>query len=457
MLSKKSLQMKIMILNIDDLIPENHLLKRIDEAISFDFIYEYMQPYYSNTGRPSIDPVCLIKMLLVGYLYGINSERRLVEEVRLNIAYRWFCQFAFDEKIPDHSIFSQNRIRRFKDNKIYEDIFHKLVMDCIEKGIVTGENVVADGSYIPGNVSPSSKIEVVETVEKSITHYLDEIDMELKSLKGYKDPKIVKVEKMKLTSLNDLDSGYIYQKSKKGLGYLCEATVDTKNGIITGVDCYPANKSESEIILKHVKKQKETLGLNIKNIALDAGYDVGAVHRGFELLNIVDYCATKNIHNTHSKKGIIYDTQNDCFICINGKSINFDRIRLRKSKGFRSEYTMSKKECVGCKFHEECKINKNSRITIISSPFANALYKNRNRKETEKYLEMKRLRSIWAEGTFAAMKLNHNLKRHRKRGIAKATEECLLSAIALNLKRMVNAIQISFDFLCSCEIGQLCA
>ena len=118
---------------------------------------------------------------------------------------------------------------------------------------------------------------------------------------------------------------------------------------------------------------------------------------------------------------------------------------------------MSKKECVGCKFHKECKINKNSKITIISSPFANALYKNRQRKETEKYLEMKRLRSIWAEGTFAALKLNHNLKRHRKRGIAKVTEECLLSAMALNLKRMVNAIQITFDFLCSYRIGHLYA
>jgi len=201
----------------------------------------------------------------------------------------------------------------------------------------------------------------------------------------------------------------------------------------------------------------EIFGLNINNIALDAGYDVGAVHRGFELLEIIDYCATKDIHNTHSKKGIIYDIVKDCFICTNGKLIYFDRIRLRKGKGFRSEYTMSKKECAGCKFHEECKINKNSRITIISSPFANALYKNRNRKETDKYLEMKRLRSIWAEGAFAAMKLNHNLKRHRKRGIAKVTEECLLSAIALNLKRMVNAIQINYDVFCSCEIVYLCA
>ena len=261
---------------------------------------------------------------------------------------------------------------------------------------------------------------------------------------------------MKLTSSNDLDSGYIHQKSKKGLGYLCETTVDTKNGIITGVDCYPANQSESEIILKHVKKQKETFGLNIKHIALDAGYDVGAVHRGFELLEIVDYCATKNIHNTHSKKGISYDIESDCFICINNKQVQFDRIRLRKGKGFRSEYTMSKKECAGCKFHDECKINNNSKITIISSPFANALYGNRQRQETDKYLEMKRLRSIWAEGTFAALKLNHNLKRHRKRGIAKVTEECLLSAIALNLKRMVNAVQTCFDFWRNSMIWHLC-
>ena len=407
MLRKKSRQTKMMILNIEDFVPENHLLKKIEKYIDLDYIYDLMKPYYSEHGRPAIDPVSLVKILLIGYLYGINSERRLIEEIKLNLAYRWFSGFDLDEKIPDHSIFSQNRNRRFKDNKLYEEIFNKLVVDCIENGIVTGENVVADGSYIPGNVSVSSKIVVVEEVEKSITNYLDEIDMELKSLKGYKEPEIVEIEKMKITSSNDLDSGYIHQKSKKGLGYLCETTVDTKNGIITGIDCYPANQSGSEIILKHVKNQVEKTGLTIKNIALDAGYDVGAVHRGFELLGIVGYCATKDIHNTHIKKGMIYNCEADCFICLSGKQIHFDRIRLRKGKGFRSEYTMSKKVCAGCKFHEKCKINNNSKITIISSPFANALYVNRQRKGTDKYLEMKRLRSIWAEGTFAALKLNH--------------------------------------------------
>ena len=98
------------------------------------------------------------------------------------------------------------------------------------------------GSYIPANVNLSSKIEVIETVEKSITHYLDEIDTQLKAMQGYKEPETEEVEKMRLTSSNDMDCGYIHQKSKKGLGYLCETTVDTKHGIVTGIDCYPANQ-----------------------------------------------------------------------------------------------------------------------------------------------------------------------------------------------------------------------
>ncbi len=133
------------------MIPQNHLLRQIKSGTNFDFIYEKVAPYYSHTGRKSIDPVVMIKILLTGYLYGIKSERRLEEEVSLNLAYRWFCELDLTQRVPNHSIFSQNRRRRFKDNSLFREMFNEIVIQCINKGIVSGETIVADGSFLPAN------------------------------------------------------------------------------------------------------------------------------------------------------------------------------------------------------------------------------------------------------------------------------------------------------------------
>ena len=163
MMGKQSGQIQMVILDIDSMIPEDHLLRRIKNCVNFDFIYEKAAPYYSHIGRKSIDPVVLIKMLLIGYLYGIKSERRLEEEVSLNLAYRWFCGIDLMHRVPDHSTFSQNRRRRFQEAGIFREIFNEIVLKCIELGIVSGETGVADGSFLPSNVAWDSRYETVET------------------------------------------------------------------------------------------------------------------------------------------------------------------------------------------------------------------------------------------------------------------------------------------------------
>lgn len=255
MMGKQSGQIQMVILDIDSMIPEDHLLRRIKNCVNFDFIYEKASPYYSHFGRKSIDPVVLIKMLLIGYLYGIKSERRLEEEVSLNLAYRWFCGIDLMHRVPDHSTFSQNRRRRFQEAGIFREIFHEIVLKCIELGIVSGETGVADGSFLPSNVSWDSRYEAVETIHRSTVKYMEELEAELSSMPGYKEPENVKKEKESLKSRTDPECGYIHQARKKGLGYLTEMTVDTRHGIITGVDCYPANQRESDIILEHLKGQ----------------------------------------------------------------------------------------------------------------------------------------------------------------------------------------------------------
>ena len=158
MMGRQSRQTAMIFVDIESLIPETHLLRKIERMVSFNFIYDLLAPYYPATGRPSVDPVSMFKMLLIGYLYGIKSERRLVEEVQLNIAYRWFCGFELDDTIPNHSTFSKTRTRKWQQSDLFQKAFYEIVKQCIDSGLIDGEAMAADGSYIPANVSRESWI-----------------------------------------------------------------------------------------------------------------------------------------------------------------------------------------------------------------------------------------------------------------------------------------------------------
>ena len=436
MMGMQSEQIQMVILDIDSMFPENHLLRQIKNYVSFDFIYEKAAPYYSNIGRKSIDPVVMIKMLLIGYLYGIKSERRLEEEVSLNLAYRWFCGIDFMQRVPDHSTFSQNRKRRFKDAGIFREIFNEIVLRCIELGIVSGEIGVADGSFLPSNVAWDSRYEAVETINRSTIKYMEELETELSSMPGYKEAENTETEKMSLKSKTDPECGYIHQARKKGLGYLTEITVDTSHGIITGVDCYPANQRESDIILNHLKEQP----CSYQKIGLDGGYDIGAVHRGLELLGINSYTAIREYQNNAMKKGFCYEEENDRFICMQGEYLEFKKLIYKKStQNYYRLYSRSKTQCQECAYFSRCATDLGT-VRINASAYYPSFYRNRQKVGSNIYLKVMRLRQIWAEGTFAVLKREHKLNKIQKRGLQKATEECLLSATALNLKRLVKAV-----------------
>ena len=300
MMGRQSRQMAMIFVDIESLIPETHLLRKIERMVSFDFIYDLLAPYYPATGRPSVDPVSMFKMLLIGYLYGIKSERRLVEEVQLNIAYRWFCGFELDDTIPNHSTFSKTRTRKWQQSDLFQKAFYEIVKQCIDSGLIDGEAMAADGSYIPANVSRESWINVEIEVEQSMQSYLDSLDEELSNQPGFKKPPTKIVRKCRTTSQTDPDSGYINHGSKRGIGYLMEATVDCKHGILTGVDVYSANEKESVLILRHLERQIN-LGIPMSRLALDRGYETGAVHRGLELLGITGYIPAIQFSNPPEK------------------------------------------------------------------------------------------------------------------------------------------------------------
>ena len=345
--------------DIESLIPETHLLRKIERMVSFDFIYDLLAPYYPATGRPSVDPVSMFKMLLIGYLYGIKSERRLVEEVQLNIAYRWFCGFELDDTIPNHSTFSKTRTRKWQQSDLFQKAFYEIVKQCIDSGL------------------------------------------------------------------------------------------DCKHGILTGVDVYSANEKESVLILRHLERQIN-LGIPMSRLALDRGYETGAVHRGLELLGITGYIPAIQFSNPPEKYGFSYDPQLDAFICPEGVPLTYHRLNCSKSTGkYLRCYQVEGDACMRCPKQPSCFDKAGIRRRVLASSCYPAFFRGHQRVGTPEYLAMMRLRKIWAEGSFSVLKREHCISRIRKRGILAATEECLLAAMALNLKRMVNTIFRYFQIYCS--------
>ena len=449
MMGRQSRQMAMVFVDIESLIPETHLLRKIERMVSFDFIYDLLAPYYPATGRPSVDPVSMFKMLLIGYLYGIKSERRLVEEVQLNIAYRWFCGFELDDTIPNHSTFSKTRTRKWQQSDLFQKAFYEIVKQCIDSGLIDGEAMAADGSYIPANVSRESWINVEIEVEQSMQSYLDSLDEELSNQPGFKKPPTKIVRKCRTTSQTDSDSGYINHGSKRGIGYLMEATVDCKHGILTGVDVYSANEKESVLILRHLERQIN-LGIPMSQLALDRGYETGAVHRGLELLGITGYIPAIQFSNPPEKYGFSYDPQLDAFICPEGVPLTYHRLNCSKSTGkYLRCYQVEGDACMRCPKRPSCFDKAGIRRRVLASSCYPAFFRGHQRVGTPEYLAMMRLRKIWAEGSFSVLKREHCISRIRKRGILAATEECLLAAMALNLKRMVNAIFRYLQIYCS--------
>src|SRR5579862_8457179 len=168
---------------LEDQVPETHLLRLIEKHISFAFVREKLKASYSDTGRPSIDPEVLLRILLIGYLYGITSERKLIEELRMHLAWRWFTRLGFDEEIPHHSTFSKNRHGRFQESKLFQQVFEEIINRCMEAGLVKGEHLSVDGSFIQANASNASRIareqlQEAAQVKHSVREYLSELEKE---------------------------------------------------------------------------------------------------------------------------------------------------------------------------------------------------------------------------------------------------------------------------------------
>mgnify|MGYP000507096012 FL=1 len=243
-------QRKMEYVLIDDLMPQDHLLRKIDKYIDFSFINEICRPYYcKDNGRPAVEPEIMFKMLFLGYLYGIRSETRLVEEVKVNIAYRWFLGYTLEDKIPDASVIWQNRIRRFNGTDIPEQIFNEILKQAISRGLVGGKVLYSDSTHLKANANKNKFVE--ETIKAESQDYISDLNNAInedriahgkKPLKFEKDRSVTpeddddenyfddnnensgtpnKDEKKVKTSTTDPDSGFMHRDGKpQGFFYL---------------------------------------------------------------------------------------------------------------------------------------------------------------------------------------------------------------------------------------------
>jgi hypothetical protein len=215
--------------------------------------------------------------------------------------------------------------------------------------------------------------------------------------------------------MTDPEAGYIHHGVKRGVGYLAQVTVDCKHGIVTGMDVYPANEKESLIILRHLEKQRKRTGLSMRRLALDRGYDTGAVHRGLELLGIEGYIPGIEFPNSPQKYGFRYCPEEDCFFCPEEKMLRYSRLNCNKSTGkYLRCYQADQSDCHACPRRETCLDRVSIRRRILASSCYPAFHRGHSRIGTPEYYRMMRLRRIWAEGSFSALKREHLMAKIRK-------------------------------------------
>lgn len=240
-------QIKFHMVTIEDMVPENHLVRKLDRVVDFTFIYEEVSGYYcENNGRPCVDPVVLIKYLLILFLFGIESERRIEQEIQVNMAYRWFLGLDLDERLPDHSTISQNRRRRFQGEGVFRRLFERIVRQCMEKSLVEGRILLTDSTHVKANASYKKNIKVL--AERETTDYMERLDlceaqerMRLEASGSIKAQRKggVKKEKAKVektVSTTDPDAGMMCRLGKpEGMHYLSHQSLDAAHGIVVDV------------------------------------------------------------------------------------------------------------------------------------------------------------------------------------------------------------------------------
>lgn len=464
MLTKhKNREEKLSIVTLESIVPKDHYLRKIDAIMDFEFIYDYVEDMYGPTGRPSIDPVVLVKYALLEHLENRNSMRATFREAEVNVAHRWFLGYALDEKMPHFSDFSKTYKRKFskvievkdKDGNIigkktiFEILFDKVLETAIENNFIYLRHVYMDSTHIKANANKkkTTKIEVDE-IGRSFQKKLDEeIDAYCEE-KGLNKPKEVELGTKTVTKSNiDGDCG-IFHKGEHELqaAYLAQTICDM-NGFILGTDLNPANLHDSTTFSKSYQKlinQFKVGDEGICSIGLDAGYKTPAISK--EVIDsgvtpLMPYTRPKgNKYNEDhpvkmGKKDFTYDKSSDTFICPNGKELT-PRGACKKT-GYIT-YRSNKKDCDKCPLRSKCLSRTTTTKTMVRHIWQDKLDEANMIRLTEYHARYYPHRSRTIERVFADAKEKYGMRFTRLRGINKVLDEVRVVFTCLNLKKIAN-------------------
>ncbi len=440
MLKKHSNQYKFQMINLEDLVPQDHLLRKIDQYIDFSFIEGLTYDLYSHeTGRPALDPVVLFKMLFIGYLFGIRSERRLVQEINVNLAYRWFIGFDLDEKIPDHSVFSQNRRRRFSQRpELEQEIFDNIVEQAVKYGLITGHFLYTDSTHIKANAN-KGKFVAVE-IEVSPMEYLDQLQDDIDQKRAALDKKpLAKTERKETKeikqSTTDPDSGFLHREGKpKGFFYLDHRTVDGQHGLIVDTHVTPGNVNDARPYPSRIRRILDRFGFDLWATGIDAGYKHPYIAKFLKELGVYGVSAYKR--SPHRDKTLfypsqyLYDKENDAYVCPFGQFLTPKTVNRQ---GY-IEYRCDADVCRQCPMHNQC--TKSKQKKIFRHVWQNDLDEMDSHRQDPRGKKIYERRKETVERSFADSKEMHGLRYARFRGLSKVRAQCLLVAACQNMKKI---------------------
>ncbi|MCH8977274.1 MAG: transposase [Proteobacteria bacterium] len=425
---------------LENHIPDGHLLRQIDQFLDFEQIRLHLTSFYSHTGRPSIDPELMIRMLLVGYCYGIRSERRLCEEIHFNLAYRWFCRIGLEEEVPDHSTFSKNRHGRFRDADLLRMVFDTVVQRCSEQGLIKGEGFATDASYIRADASKQRLVDgpvdwrPSPTQTRPVKEYLDVLD---------EDPAARRTQKK--VSLTDPMAQWAGDKGPGQFYYSTNYLIDIEHNVILDVEPTPAYRiaevNSTKLMLERVE---ERFAYKPSRLIGDTAYGSASMlewlveDKGIAPhIPVMDKSAGKP--ELFGRSNFTWEADNDRYRCPGGNYLqrfwrHYTKPRTGITKANTIIYKSTKRHCDRCELKSVCCPNVPHR-KIARSIYETSRDVARDISKTVEYQQSCNDRKK-VEVLFAHLKRILNFDRLRLRGITGAGDEFLMAATIQNLKKL---------------------
>ena len=428
---------------LDEAVPDDHLVRKIGTVLDLSWVHGELAPYYSRLGRPSIDPVLMIRMLIVGYVFAIRSERQICREVQVNLAYRWFCDLGLEDPIPDHSAFSRARNERFRESDVFRRVFERVVGSCIAAGLVGGESFAVDASLIEADANRQRSIpgkdwnkeRDPQHASRAVKEYLATLDDTAFGAATEVEPKFV----------SPSDPAAQWTGAHKGPAFFAYADnylIDVRYGVIVDVEASRAvRQAEVGAARTMLERTEQRFGLKPQRLAADSAYGSAPMlnwlvkeKRIAPHIPVIDKSNRED--GTFSRSDFRYDAERDVYHCPAGKLLTTTGTLV--NDGATLLYRASKRDCNRCSLKSQCCPREPAR-KIPRHIYEHARDIARSLAGTEAFEQSRHDRKR-IEMRFAHLKRILRLGRLRLRGPRGAQDEFTLAAIAQNLRRLAKLV-----------------